>query len=101
MTKQFNSDDPMVAFILAHPRQTVILRNDDAGRADRLENQIFADWIRYLEGTKQRTKAMCWKWMRAGGSKFITLPCMDPSDFDPHWIPPQRDERDHEMEAAE
>lgn len=99
MTTKIDTADPMVAFIIAHPGQTVILHNTDEGRADPLERDVFDSWIAYLEFTGRRDKARVWKWMRNGGSKHLTLPCADPCDFDPKYIQPSA--RARRYEAAE
>lgn len=80
--KELDRDDPMIAFILTRKNETVVLSNDDAGRADPIQNAIFSDWINYLRKTGQTKRARCWQYFRQGGAKHITLPCADPYDFE-------------------
>ena len=92
--------DPFVAFIAAHPRETVILRNDEASRKDKVQQAIFYDWIAYLEDTGRHAKARYWKWLRAGNSHYITLPCADPAKFDAKWAPRRTSHYNREQEIA-
>ena len=43
--KELDRDDPMIAFILTRKNETVVLSNDDAGRADPIQNAKLAAWI--------------------------------------------------------
>src|SRR5574337_1947133 len=80
---KIDMSDPMVAFIVANPGKTFILKSDDVGRAERIQSQVFEAWCEYLRATDQRQKLRAWKWMREGNnSKALTLPCADPAEFD-------------------
>ncbi len=80
-----DTKEPMVAFILANPNKTFVLKNDEAGRADATQNAVFDVWCGYLRDTRQTDKLRTWRWMRAGGSKALTLPCADPAEYDRGW----------------
>ena len=82
--------DPMVSYIVAHPKDTFVLANNEDGWNDPVQKAVFGKWCDYLHDKNQHVKLKVWRWMRGGGTKHITLPCADPAQFDRSWRPSGR-----------
>jgi len=98
---KFDMDDPFIAFTVTRPHMTVVISNDEQGRKDPVQHRIFEEWCDYLEYSGRLKKLRAWRAMRRGSSKFITLPCADPVDFDANYGPARRERQRMDRELRE
>lgn len=72
-------------YITRNPDKVFVLRNDNASRADSNATFVFERWCSYWVDKGMPERAAFWRYLRRGGSEFLTLPTIDPADFDREW----------------